>query len=277
MTTDNGQGSAGGATQYISHHLSNLSVGEGFWALHLDTLFFSIVLGLLFTGLFYGVAVRAHAGVPGRLQNFIEMLVEFVDNQVKEVFHGHSRLLAPLALTIFVWIFLMNFMDLVPVDLLPAIAGTMGINYLRVVPSTDPNATLAMSLTVFVLIFIYGIRGKGAGGLTKEFLFHPFNTPWCIPFNLVLKIVEECAKPVSLALRLFGNLYAGELIFVLIATFTLGKTLASFGEPSTWVLLVVQLLLGMIWALFHILVITLQAFLFMMLTIIYLSMAHESH
>lgn len=277
MTAGDGQNSSGGATEYISHHLSNLRVGEGFWALHLDTLFFSIVLGLLFIGLFYYVAARAHAGVPGRMQNFVEMLVEFVDNQVKEVFHGHSRLLAPLALTIFVWIFLMNFMDLVPVDLLPAMASAMGVNYLRVVPSTDPNATLAMSLTVFVLIFIYGIRGKGFGGFTKEFLFHPFNTPWCMPFNLVLKIVEECAKPVSLALRLFGNLYAGELIFVLIATFTLGKTLASFEEPSTWVLLVVQLLLGMIWALFHILVITLQAFLFMMLTIIYLSMAHEAH
>ena len=270
--------SGGSASDYIVHHITNLSVGDGgFWTLHVDTLFFSIVLGLLFVGLFYRVASRAHAGVPEPLQNFIEMLVEFVDHQVKEVFHGHSRMLTPLALTIFVWVFLMNFMDLVPVDLLPAMAGMVGIPYLRVVPSTDPNATIAIALTVFVLIFVYGIMGKGVRGLGREFLLHPFNNRLFIPFNLVLRVVEECAKPVSLSLRLFGNLYAGELIFVLIATFTLGKTLSSFGEPFTWVLLATQLLLGMIWALFHILVITLQAFLFMMLTIIYLSMAHEAH
>ena len=185
------QDSGGSASDYIVHHITNLSVGEGFWKLHVDTLFFSIVLGLLFVGLFYRVASRAHAGVPEPLQNFIEMLVEFVDHQVKEVFHGHSRMLTPLALTIFVWVFLMNFMDLVPVDLLPAIAGAAGISHLRVVPSTDPNATIAIALTVFVLIFVYGIMGKGVRGLGREFLLHPFNNRLFIPFNLVLRVVEE--------------------------------------------------------------------------------------
>jgi len=267
-------------TDYIRHHLQNLRAGEGLAAVHLDTLFFSVVLGLAFVLLFRWVAVRATSGVPGRLQSFVEILLEFVDGQVKEVFHGKSRLIAPLALTLFIWIFLMNFMDLVPVDLLPFLASLIGINYLKVVPSTDPNATFAMSLTVFLLIFFYGIKGKGLLGFGKEFLLHPFNHWSCAPFNLVLKVVEECAKPVSLALRLFGNLYAGELIFILIATLTLGNTVP-WAETASWfaytVQLVAQFLLGLVWALFHLVVITLQAFLFMMLTIIYLSMAYESH
>ncbi len=265
------------STAYIVHHLQNLRAGEGFWSLHLDTVFFSVLLGAGFAFLFYRVARTASTGVPGRMQNFVEILVEFVNEQVQESFHAQSRLIAPLALTVFVWVFLMNFMDLIPVDLLPWLASLVGIYNLKIVPSNDLNATFALSLTVFFLIFVYGLKGKGFLGYGKEFLLHPFNHWIFAPFNLVLRIVEECAKPVSLALRLFGNLYAGELIFILIATLTLGKTVASFSEPGSWILLGAQFLLGMVWAIFHILVIVLQAFLFMMLTIIYLSMAYESH
>jgi len=267
----------GGQTEYILHHLHNLQVGEGFWTLHLDTLFFSVFLGLGCLLLFQRVAARAVAGVPGRLQNFVEILVEFVDKQVRETFHGQSRLIAPLALTIFVWVFLMNFMDLVPVDLLPWLAGLAGIPYLKVVPSTDLNATFAMSLTVFALIMIYSVRAKGAGGFAKEFLLHPFDHWAFAPVNFILKTVEELARPISLALRLFGNLYAGELIFILIALFSLGRTLEEFLHLGTWALFLSQLLLGLAWAIFHILIITLQAFIFMMLTIVYLSLAHETH
>lgn len=268
---------AHGAGDYIKHHLQNLTVGDGFWTFNVDTLFFSIVLGLLFVGTFRFVAVRATAGVPGRLQNFIELVVDFVATQVKDSFHGESKLIAPLALTIFCWVFLMNFMDLVPVDLLPAIAHAGGIDYLKVVPSTDLNATFAMSLTVFLLIFYYGIASKGIAGFGKEFLLHPFEHPLAAPANLLLKTVEELAKPISLALRLFGNLYAGELIFILIALFSVGATFSSLAEPGTLLMFVTQLVLGLVWALFHILVITLQAFIFMMLTIVYLSMANEAH
>lgn len=265
------------ASDYIKHHLQNLTVGDGFWTFNVDTMLFSILLGVLFVGTFRYVAVRASSGVPTRLQNFIEILVEFVATQVRDSFHGESKLIAPLALTIFCWVFLMNFMDLVPVDLLPAIAHGAGVNYLKVVPSTDLNATFAMSLTVFLLIFYYGIKSKGIAGVGKEFLMHPFEHPAAAPANLLLKTVEELAKPISLALRLFGNLYAGELIFILIALFSVGASLGSFAEPGTLIMFITQLVLGMIWALFHILVITLQAFIFMMLTIVYLSMANEAH
>jgi F-type H+-transporting ATPase subunit a len=248
------------ASDYIIHHLTNLKVGEGFWTFHLDTLFFSIVLGTLFIGLFYRTARRATAGVPGPLQNFVEMLVEFVDQQVKDSFHGRSPLIAPLALTIFVWIFLMNLMDLVPVDFLPWVASWMGVHYLKVVPTTDLNMTFALSLSVFCLILFYGVVIKGPLMFTEEILFKPFGK-WLIPFNIIMKIIEEIAKPISLALRLFGNLYAGELIFILIALL------------PWWI----QWTLGSIWAIFHIFIIVLQAFLFMMLTIVYLSLAHEEH
>ena len=271
------------ATEYIVHHLTNLHVGEGFWNLHLDSVFYAVVLGILFAGSFRFAAVRATAGVPGRWQNFVEMMVEFVDTQVKDSFHGTSRLIAPLALTIFCWIFLMNFMDLVPVDLLPEVGVAMGIEYMKVVPTTDLNITFGMSITVFLLMIFYSIKIKGAGGFARELLFHPFGK-WMMPFNFLLKLVEELAKPVSLALRLFGNLYAGELIFILIALFTLsagghtlGETLLNLASPATISYLVIQVILGLAWALFHILIITLQAFIFMMLTIVYLSMAHEEH
>ncbi len=256
-------------TRYIQHHLQNLSINvktgqfhaTGFWSLHLDTLFFSVVLGLFFLYFFRRAAKKATAGVPGRLQNFVEVMVEFADKQVKETYHGKSNLIAPLALTIFVWVFLMNLMDLLPVDLLPLVAHQMGIHYLRVVPTTDINLTFALSITVFILVIFYNIKIKGAGGFLKECLTKPFG-PWLFFVNLPLRFVDEIAKPISLSLRLYGNLYAGELIFILIAALI------------PWYL---QWIPGGIWAVFHILIITLQAFIFMMLTIVYLSMASESH
>ena len=221
--------------------------------------------------------------MPGRWQNFVEIMVEFVDTQVKDSFHGSSKLIAPLALTIFCWIFLMNFMDLVPVDLLPEVGVIMGIEYMKVVPTTDLNITFGMSISVFLLMIFYSIKIKGVGGFAKELFFHPFGK-WMLPFNFLLKLVEEIAKPVSLALRLFGNLYAGELIFILIALFTLSagghtltETAMNLFSSDTIAYLIIQVILGLIWALFHILIITLQAFIFMMLTIVYLSMAHEEH
>ena len=248
------------ATEYIVHHLTNLKAGEGFWTFHLDTLFFSIGLGALFVTLFYQAAKRATAGVPGPLQNFVEILVEFVDKQVKDSFHGRSKLVAPLGLTIFTWVFLMNVMDLVPVDLLPKVAGWFGVHNLKVVPTTDLNLTFGLSITVFFLIIFYSLKVKGPIEFAKEMLFSPFGK-WMLPFNLLLKLVEEIAKPISLGLRLFGNLYAGELIFILIALL------------PWWI----QWTLGGIWAIFNILIIVLQAFIFMMLSIVYISLAHEEH
>ncbi len=252
---------AEGATGYIVHHLTPFSVGEGFWTLHLDTLFFSAVLGALFIWFFKTAAEKATSDTPNMVQNFVEMIVEFVDQQVKDSFHGKSDLIPPLALTIFCWVFLWNFMDLFPVDLIPGIAGMMGIEYLRVVPSTDLNGTFALSISVFFLIIFYSLKIKGVFSFAKELLLHPFNHFLLIPFNILLNIVEYIAKPVSLALRLFGNLYAGELIFILIAL-------------MPWY---IQPLLSFPWAVFHILIITLQAFIFMVLTVVYLSMAHEDH
>jgi F-type H+-transporting ATPase subunit a len=252
--------SEGGATGYIVHHLTPLSVGEGFWTLHLDTLFFSAVLGIAFILFFKRAAEKATTDVPGLTQNIAEMLVEFVDQQVKDTFHGSSKLIAPLGLTIFCWVLLWNAMDVLPVDLLGLIGTVMGVEYLRVVPSTDLNATFALSISVFILIIFYSIKIKGVFGFAKELTCTPFG-PWMMPFNLLLKIVEEIAKPISLALRLFGNLYAGELIFILIAL------LPAFIQP----------LLSFPWAIFHLLIIVLQAFIFMVLTIVYLSMAHEDH
>ena len=251
---------SGGATGYIVHHLTSLKIGEGFWTFNLDTLFFAAVLGAVFVLVFRKAAETATSGVPGPLQNFVEMIVEFVDTQVKDSFHGRSALIAPLALTIFCWVFLMNAMDLLPVDLLPGIAQLFGIEYLRVVPSTDLNETFAMSISVFCLIIFYSLKVKGPIGFAKEMLLTPFG-PWMIPFNLLLKLVEELAKPISLGLRLFGNMYAGELIFILIALL------------PWWV----QPALSLPWAIFHILIITLQAFIFMVLTVVYLSLAHEDH
>ena len=246
--------------EYVNHHLTHWQVGEGFWTFNVDTLIYSSALGVLMCLVFWLAARRATAGQPGKLQNLVEVLVEFVDNAVAESFHGPRNFIAPLALSIFVWVLLWNFMDLIPVDLLPSIGQAMGIEYMRVVPSADMSATFAISLSVFVLIIVYSIKGKGVGGFAKEFLTHPFG-PWMFPANLILNTVELLAKPMSLALRLFGNLYAGELIFILIALM------------PWWA----QTLPGFAWAAFHLLVIPLQAFIFMTLTIVYLSMAYEHH
>ena len=275
------------ANEYILHHLTFLSNKEpkgivDFSVIHLDTVFFSAVLALLFGGAFYFAARTAKAGVPGKFQNFVELLVETVDGQVKDTFHGTNKLLAPLALTIFCWVFLFNAMDLLPVDLLPWAAHHAGVEHLKVVPSTDLNTTFAMSLTVFVLIIYYSIKVKGLGGFLAELTMQPFTAKniavkvLLVPVNLLLEIVPFLARPISLSLRLYGNLFAGEMIFLLLAALTLhgAQQLSSAGG---WALLVAQFALAFAWAVFHLLVITLQAFIFMVLTIVYLSMAQEHH
>jgi F-type H+-transporting ATPase subunit a len=246
---------------YIQHHLANWKVGQGFWTWHLDTILFGAITALILMYIGRRVAKSLSADAPTGLQSFLEMIVEFVDGQVKESFHGASPLIAPLALTIFMWVFLMNAMDLLPVDLLAFVGGLAGVElHAKVVPTTDLNTTFAMAISVFLLIIYYSIKVKGFLGFGKEFLYVPFGK-YLMPVNIVMKIVEEVAKPVSLGMRLFGNMYAGELIFLLIA-------LLPF-----WV----QPLLSAPWAIFHILIITLQAFIFMILTIVYLSLAHEEH
>ena len=260
-------------SEYIVHHLANLRQGEGFMALHLDSVFFSVLLAVVFGGSFYMAARKSTAGVPTKFQNFVELVVEFVDQQVRDTFSGTSKLVAPLALTIFCWVFLFNFMDLVPVDLLPKVGEQMGIHYLKVVPSTDLNVTLGLALTVFLLCMYYSVKIKGAGGFAKELLTHPFGG-WMFPFNLILNLVEHLARPLSLSLRLYGNLYAGEMIFLLLAVLGGSFALASLGGVFG---VLGQFILGLGWAIFHILVITLQAFIFMVLTIVYLSQAHETH
>jgi F-type H+-transporting ATPase subunit a len=271
--------------EYIRHHLTNLTYGRhpdgqwglahsgqeakemGFMAFHVDTLGFAVVLGLVFLWLFKRVANRATAGVPSGMQNFIEWIVEFVDDSVRGSFTGGKNpLVAPLALTLFFWIFMMNLMDLIPIDWVPGLGKLLGVHYLKVVPTTDPNATFGMSIAVFVLILYYSIKMKGPGGFFGELAFQPFGK-WGMPANLLLEGVNLIAKPVSLALRLFGNLYAGEMIFILIALLYSGGVV--------WAGLGGLLQLG--WAIFHILIILLQAFIFMVLTIVYLDMAHQAH
>ncbi len=235
--------------EYIAHHLHHLQVGSGFWTVNIDSMVFSVVLGTLFIWLFRKVAVQATSGVPGKLQCFVEMVFGFVDDTVKGIFHGKNGLIAPLALTIFVWIFLMNLMDLLPIDYLPHLAQISNIPYLRVVPSADVNITLSMSFGVFFLILFYSIKMKGLGGFIKELTFQPFNHWALVPVNLLLETVTLISKPISLGLRLFGNMYAGEMIFILIA--------AMLPWWSQW-------FLNVPWAIFHIL-------------IVYLSMASEEH
>jgi F-type H+-transporting ATPase subunit a len=278
----------GGATDYIVHHETFLSnkVPHGivdFSAINLDTVFFSVLLAVLFAGAFYLAARRATTGVPGKFQLFVEVLVDFIDKQVKDTFHGTSKLIAPLALTIFSWILLFNIMDLVPVDLLPAAAHETGLQHLKVVPSTDLNATFAMSLTVFVLIIYYSIKMKGFLGFISELTLHPFSAknPFVqallVPVNFLLESVTLLARPVSLSLRLYGNLYAGEMIFLLIAVLTLSRGLEGLTTVGGWVAVIVQIILGLVWSIFHVLIIVLQAFIFMVLTIVYLALASEHH
>lgn len=260
------------AAQYIAHHLTHLSLnlqtmrigGEsGFWTLNLDTLLVSIVLGAAFLMVFRYVAKRMLIEKPGKLQLLIEMIMEFVDNTCRETFRADSPVIAPLALTVFIWVFLMNFMDLLPVDLLPRLMEMLGMPYFRAVPTADPNLTFSLSITVFLLIIAYNLKAKGVLGLGKEMLTMPFgNKFYLYPINVIFRLIEECVKPISLSLRLFGNLFAGELIFILIAAML------------PWYL---QWPFGGIWAIFHILIIILQAFIFMMLTVVYLSIANEKH
>ena len=281
MASENGPQTSG---DYISHHLQNLQVckndagewilgkcpGE-FWAVNIDSMFWSVFLGLNFVFAFRGAAKRTSAGKPGKWQAFVEIIVEFVDSAVKDTFHGKSNLIAPLGLTIFVWVFLMNLMDLVPVDWIPYFSEhVLGLPYMKVVPTTDVNITFGMSISVFVLIIFYTIKNKGVTGFISELTMHPIApptkglgliaAPFVIAFNFILESVALLAKPVSLSLRLFGNMFAGELIFILIALIGWFQLPLHFG-----------------WAVFHILIVTLQAFIFMMLTIVYLSLASAKH
>ena len=271
-----------GTGEYIVHHLTNLKLNlhtmqidpdaTGFWVLNLDSIVFSAILGVVFLALFLFVSRKATSGQPGAWQNFVEMMVEYVDQQVSDGFQGKATFVAPMALTVAFWVFLMNFMDMLPIDLLPTIGRSFGIHHLRTVPSTDPNITLGMSLTVFVIAFGYSFVAKGFKGVGAEFLFHPFGK-WLMPVNFLLKVVEELAKPLSLGLRLFGNMYAGEMIFILIACFTLNKGLS----VDTGLGFIAQLVLDSAWTAFHVLIITLQAYIFMVLTVVYMGMAADHH
>jgi F-type H+-transporting ATPase subunit a len=274
------------ATDYIVHHLTNWHVGEGFWTFNLDSLLVTTLLGLLFVVSFALASRKAarNPGVPRGFQSFVEFVVEWIDTQVKDSFHGTTRMVAPLALTIFALIWLMNSIDLWPIDWWSTVVAERGagLEYFRAVPTTDLNITFGTALAVFVLVQYYSVKMKGVGGYAKEFFFHPFNTIWLSWFNFILKVIEELARPVSLGLRLFGNMYAGELIFILIALFTLtfgfpslaNGWLRGLGTTGMWLL---QFVLGFVWSVFHVLIVTLQAFIFMMLTIVYLSLAHETH
>jgi len=264
--------------EYIAHHLQNLVYGRfpdgtwgfaqtaeqaksmGFMSINVDSMAWSIGLGAIFLFIFARVANRAAQGVPVGWQNAIEIIVEFVDTSVKESFHGANRVIAPLALTIFVWIFLMNLMDLVPIDFVPYIAHKLGAPFMKIVPTTDVNVTLGMSFTVLFMMIVFGIKAKGIGGFVGELTLQPLGK-YFIPFNFILESVALLAKPISLGLRLHGNLFAGELIFIMIACLPFWAQFA-FSVP---------------WAIFHILVILLQAYIFMMLTVIYMNMMHEAH
>jgi F-type H+-transporting ATPase subunit a len=243
------------SSEYIVEHLTNLSTGKGVWAFHIDSWVVGALIGALVFGFLYRGARNATSGVPGPLQNFVEFVYEFVDSQVKVIFHGKNDLITPLAFTIFVWVFAMNAMDLLPIDLFAA----LGL-HVKVVPTTDPNTTFAMSISVFLLMIYYNFKVKGAGGFLHEAASAPFGIKLA-PVNLLFRVIEDIAKPLSLALRLFGNMYAGEMVFILIAL------LPFWIQPA----------LSLPWAIFHILIITLQAYIFMMLTIVYISMAHEHH
>jgi F-type H+-transporting ATPase subunit a len=281
MAGESGHG-ASTSGDYIAHHLQNLQVcrvdGEWVWnhcagnpmAINVDSMFFSVLLGLIFVWIFGRAANKASSDKPGKMQAFVEIVIDFIDSSVKDTFHGKSKLIAPLALTIFVWVFFMNLMDLIPVDWLPLVAGKIGVPYLKVVPTTDVNITFGMSIAVFFLIIFYTVKTKGIGGFVAELTLHPIApptkgigliaAPLIIAFNFILESVSLLAKPLSLSLRLFGNMFAGELIFILIALL------------GIW-----QLPLHFAWAVFHVLIVTLQAFIFMMLTVVYLTLASEEH
>ncbi|MEL7184827.1 MAG: F0F1 ATP synthase subunit A [Pseudomonadota bacterium] len=286
------EGGPANSAEYITHHLQNLQVcksetGEwvwnqcagNFWTLNVDSMFWSVFLGAVFFFLFRSVAKKSTVAKPSKFQAAIEFVVEMVDGSVRDTFHGKSRLIAPLALTIFVWVLLLNFMDLVPVDWIPVVLAQwiFGIPYMKVVPTTDVNVTFGMSFAVFFLILFYTHKAKGPFALVYDLALHPIApplkgpgviaAPLIIAFNLVLEIVALFAKPLSLSLRLFGNMFAGELIFILIAVmFSANLFIGAMGGVA-----------HLLWAAFHLLIVTLQAFIFMMLTIVYLSLASEKH
>jgi F-type H+-transporting ATPase subunit a len=269
------------ATEYIVHHLTHLATGKqgfivDFTVINVDTLVFSIACLALTLSLMRRAARAATPGVPGRFQAFVEMIVEMVEEQSKSIVHGDRTFIAPLAITVFLWIFFMNAIDLIPVDLFPWIAlNVFGIHYLRPLPTADVNGTVGMSLGVLLLMIYYGVKIKGFGGWVHELFTAPFGAnPLLWPFNFLLNLIEYLAKMVSLGMRLFGNMYAGELLFFLIAL--LGGTWA-FRADGSLLLAVGHVLAGTAWWLFHVLIITLQAFIFMMLTLVYIGQAHEGH
>jgi F-type H+-transporting ATPase subunit a len=275
-------------TEYITHHITFLTNRQptglvDFSVVNYDSVFFSIALALLFFVAFFLAARRCTSGVPGKFQSGVEIILELINSQVRDTFQGTSRLIAPLALTIFCWVFLFNFMDLLPVDLLPDVAGSVGLAHLKDVPSTDLNIVFGLSLTVFALIIFYSIRMKGLGGFIAEFTLHPFSNSnvfvqaLFVPVNLLLESVMFFARPISLALRLYGNLYAGEMVFVLIALLTLTSGYHALGSIGGWALILLQFVLGLGWTLFDLIIGLLQAFIFMMLTVVYLSQAYEHH
>lgn len=276
---------------YIKHHLQNLTYGQlpdgtwgiahsaeeakamGFWALNLDTFIMSLLLGAVVMLVFRSVAKSAVSGIPGGLQNFCEWSLEFIDNSVRGSFSGKNDMVGPLALTIFFWVLTMNLMDLLPIDYVPLLMSALGVPFFKIVPSTDPNATFGMAIGVFLLVLYYSVKMKGLGGFVGELTLQPFGK-WGMPVNLLLEGVNLIAKPISLALRLFGNMYAGEMIFILIAL--MGGAWAGLSVGSA-TLYGSQILLSLGWAIFHILIVTLQAFIFMTLTVVYLDMAHQEH
>ena len=287
--------------EFIRHHLTNLTYGRhpdgiwglaasgeeaadmGFMAVHVDSLFWSFALGALFLWLFHSVARKATAGQPGAMQNFVEWIVEFIDDNVRGSFSAKNDLVAPMALTLFCWVFLMNLMDLAPVEVVPRILGLTGIHFQKIVPSTDPNITFGLALSVFALMLYYSIKEKGVGGFIAELTMHPFEARnpllkalFILP-NFFLEFVSLISKPISHSLRLFGNMYAGEMIFILISLmFYSGSQLADITAGGI-VITLFGGVLQFIWAAFHILIITLQAFIFMVLTVVYMDMAHQKH
>ena len=274
---------SGGVTGYIKHHLTHNTVNTGhgaFWVIHIDSILFTFVISCFFIVLLSIVARRATSGVPGKFQTAVELLVEFVDGMVKDTFHGSNKFIAPLAITIFCIVFLENFMDILPVDALPAAAKVFGVEHLRTVATADLNTTVGMALGVFLLIQWVGISSKGFGVFAGEWFTAPFHAHNIVlkimlaPLNFGFRVIEEIVKPLSLSMRLFGNMYAGELIFLLIACFTLG---AALNQISTYFLGIAQFGAGIIWTAFHYLIITLQAFIFMVLTIVYVGIAAEKH
>jgi F-type H+-transporting ATPase subunit a len=274
---------SGGVTGYIKHHLTHLSVDTGqgaFWSVHLDSIFFTLLLSFVFIVVLSIAARRATSGVPGKLQAAVELLMEFVDGMVKDTYHGPNKFIAPLAITIFCIVFMENFMDILPVDALPAAAKLFGVEHLRTVATADLNTTVGMALGVFLLIQWVGITHKGFGTFAGEWFIAPFHAHGTIlkillaPINFVFRVIEEVVRPLSLSMRLFGNMYAGELIFLLIACFTLG---AALNHISTYFLGIAQFGAGVVWTVFHYLIITLQAFIFMVLTIVYVGISAEKH